>query len=288
MTTMTEQMTNTLEAPGAVLTYDVRGADSDAITPVLLMIGSPMGAGVRHARRALPGPHDRDLRPPRRGAQRQGRSDQRVDAPAACRRPAQDHRRARLGPGRHLREQRWRRERARPRGGAPGGRADARRPRPRAAPSSRPRGALAACEAVRDAYQQHGFGVGMAVHPRRRTPGPMTLEFANQPDPIRRCSACPPWTTATGPTPCCTRTSSRARTTSPTSSAARGVDPDRRRRGRESAGRWRTVRPRGGGAAGLEPVLFPSDHGGFLGGEYGQKGDPDGFAAKLREVLADA
>jgi pimeloyl-ACP methyl ester carboxylesterase len=33
-------------------------------------------------------------------------------------------------------------------------------------------------------------------------------------------------------------------------------------------------------------VDFPSDHGGFLGGEYGQTGDPDAFAAKLREVLA--
>jgi pimeloyl-ACP methyl ester carboxylesterase len=36
---------------------------------------------------------------------------------------------------------------------------------------------------------------------------------------------------------------------------------------------------------GTEPVTFPSNHGGFLGGEYGQTGDPDGFAAKLREVL---
>jgi len=36
------------------------------------------------------------------------------------------------------------------------------------------------------------------------------------------------------------------------------------------------------------PVMFPSDHGGFLGGEYGQAGDPDAFAAKLREVLAEA
>jgi hypothetical protein len=33
-------------------------------------------------------------------------------------------------------------------------------------------------------------------------------------------------------------------------------------------------------------VSFPSDHGGFLGGEYGQTGKPDTFAAKLREVLA--
>jgi pimeloyl-ACP methyl ester carboxylesterase len=36
---------------------------------------------------------------------------------------------------------------------------------------------------------------------------------------------------------------------------------------------------------GGEPVLFPGDHGGFLGGEYGQTGKPAEFAAKLREVL---
>jgi len=28
---------------------------------------------------------------------------------------------------------------------------------------------------------------------------------------------------------------------------------------------------------GTVPVIFPSDHGGFLGGEYGQRGDPDGL-----------
>ena len=33
---------------------------------------------------------------------------------------------------------------------------------------------------------------------------------------------------------------------------------------------------------GVETVIFPSDHRGFLGGEYGQTGDPDAFAAKLR------
>jgi pimeloyl-ACP methyl ester carboxylesterase len=37
---------------------------------------------------------------------------------------------------------------------------------------------------------------------------------------------------------------------------------------------------------GTKPVIFPSGHAGFLGGEYGQKGDPQAFAAKLREVLA--
>jgi pimeloyl-ACP methyl ester carboxylesterase len=39
---------------------------------------------------------------------------------------------------------------------------------------------------------------------------------------------------------------------------------------------------------GTEPVIFPSNHGGFLGGEYGQTGDPDAFAARLREVLGGA
>jgi len=40
---MTEPKTHTLDVPGAVLSYDVRGHDS-ATEPVLLLIGSPMGA----------------------------------------------------------------------------------------------------------------------------------------------------------------------------------------------------------------------------------------------------
>ncbi len=38
---------------------------------------------------------------------------------------------------------------------------------------------------------------------------------------------------------------------------------------------------------GMEPVLFPSHHGGFLSGEYGWPGQPEMFAANLREVLTD-
>jgi pimeloyl-ACP methyl ester carboxylesterase len=37
---------------------------------------------------------------------------------------------------------------------------------------------------------------------------------------------------------------------------------------------------------GITPVTFPGDHGGFLGGEYGQTGEPAAFAGTLREVLA--
>ncbi|MES9538391.1 alpha/beta fold hydrolase [Actinomadura sp. NPDC000600] len=37
---------------------------------------------------------------------------------------------------------------------------------------------------------------------------------------------------------------------------------------------------------GQKPTVFPSHHGGFLGGEYGQAGQPEAFAQKLREVLS--
>jgi pimeloyl-ACP methyl ester carboxylesterase len=39
---------------------------------------------------------------------------------------------------------------------------------------------------------------------------------------------------------------------------------------------------------GMEAVIFPSHHGGFLGGEYGYAGEPEAFAAKLREVLTSS
>jgi hypothetical protein len=39
---------------------------------------------------------------------------------------------------------------------------------------------------------------------------------------------------------------------------------------------------------GSEAVIFPSHHGGFLGGEYGWAGEPDAFAAKVRDVLEAA
>jgi pimeloyl-ACP methyl ester carboxylesterase len=44
MNTMTDGATHTLEVPGAVLTYDIRANDSST-EPALMIIGSPMGAG---------------------------------------------------------------------------------------------------------------------------------------------------------------------------------------------------------------------------------------------------
>jgi pimeloyl-ACP methyl ester carboxylesterase len=38
---------------------------------------------------------------------------------------------------------------------------------------------------------------------------------------------------------------------------------------------------------GTEVVVFPSHHGGFVGGESGWRGEPEAFAATLRDVLAN-
>ena len=38
-------------------------------------------------------------------------------------------------------------------------------------------------------------------------------------------------------------------------------------------------------ALGQEATVFPSHHGGFMGGESGFAGQPEAFAAKLKEVL---
>ncbi|MEO3817368.1 alpha/beta hydrolase [Plantactinospora sp. B24E8] len=56
--------------------------------------------------------------------------------------------------------------------------------------------------------------------------------------------------------------------------------------GEESAGTY-TARTSLGLAAllGQEATVFPSHHGGFLGGAFGYAGKPEEFAAKLREVL---
>ncbi len=56
--------------------------------------------------------------------------------------------------------------------------------------------------------------------------------------------------------------------------------------GEESAGTY-TARTAAGMAAllGQEAVVFPSHHGGFIGGDSGYAGKPAEFAARLHEVL---
>ena len=58
----------------------------------------------------------------------------------------------------------------------------------------------------------------------------------------------------------------------------------------EDSGQEVAARAADGVAAllGMQPAVFPSNHGGFLGGEYGQTGRPQEFAAALRAVIDGA
>jgi hypothetical protein len=149
--------------------------------------------------------------------------------------------------------------------------------------------AKAACLAIHDTYQEKGWGAGMAhfiaVVSHR---GPFTADVVAQPAPDPAMFGMP--------------AEDDGSRTDPMLGQAMLIFPsyepdfDALRRttcrivlaaGEESTGEMAN---RGAFAVadrlGTEVVIFPSDHGGFLGGEYGQTGKPDEFAAKLREVLA--
>jgi pimeloyl-ACP methyl ester carboxylesterase len=291
MTTMTEPTTSTLDAPGAVLTYDVRKADLGT-APMLLLIGCPMGAGGFGTLAGHFGDRTVVTYDPR-GVERSTKPD-----PASSSSPevhAEDLYRiiAELdaGPVDLFASS----------GGAVNALAlVAKHPEqvrtlvahepPLAAIVPDRENALAVCRAIHATYLQRGFGAGMAhfiamVSHR----GPVTAEFAAQPGPDPAMFGLP--TEDDG-----NRTDvllgqfmipgthfepdfDALRAASTRIVMAAGVESDG------------TLASRGALAAaerlGQEPVMFPSDHGGFLGGEYGQAGDPDAFAAKLREVLTD-
>ena len=209
--TTTEPTTHTLEAPGRHAHLRRPAQRQPRTEPVLLLIGSPMGAArLRHARRPLHRPHGRHLRPARRRAQREGRPCQPVDARAARRRPASDHRGARCGPGRPVRQQRRRGER-------PGARRNGIRSRSGRSWRTSRRSlrvlpdrehALAAARDVHETYMRSWLGrrdgalhrAWSATRARSRPTGPTSRRR------IRRCSGCRPRTTARGPTCCSART----------------------------------------------------------------------------------
>ncbi len=296
MTTMTEPTTHTLDVPGAVLTYDVRPADRLHRCPGAAPHRFADGRRrVRHARRPLHRSHRGDLRPARRRAQREGRSGQ------PSRRPEQHaddlHRIiAELGCGPV--------DLFASSGGAVNALAlvAAHPEQVRTLVAHEPplasilpdrEGAMAFTQAIHDTYQRSGFGAGMAQFIVAVShQGPMTGRVRQRNRrPIRRCSGCRPRTTAPAPTRCSARTSSRARTTSPTSTrcaprstrivVAAGVESDGPDGAPRRGGRRRATRDDGRCRSRAITVASWVD-------EYGQAGDPDAFAAKLREVLAEA
>ena len=150
--------------------------------------------------------------------------------------------------------------------------------------------ALAACRAVHDTYHRRGFGHGMAhfialVSLRGRVPA----DFASQPPPDPATFGMPTEDdggrndlmlgsniiTVTHYRP--DVAALRAASTRLVLAVGAGSEGELAHRGAEAVAEL----------LGTSPVTFPGDHGGFLGGEYGQTGEPEAFAARLREVLAD-
>jgi pimeloyl-ACP methyl ester carboxylesterase len=293
MTTMTEPTTKTLDAPGAVLTYDIRQADSGASpAPVLVLIGSPMGAGgfgtlAGHFTDRTVVTYDP------RGVERSTKAD-----PASESTPEQHgddlHRIiADLGAGPV--------DLFASSGGAVNALAlVAKHPEdvltlvahepPLASIVPDREGAMAFTQAIHDTYQKSGFGPAMAQFIVAVShEGEITPEFAAQPAPDPAMFGLPTEDDGNRTDPLLFQNITTCTHYEPDFDAlkaaktrivlAAGVQSEGQlaHRGAEAAAK----------RLGTEAVSFPSDHGGFLGGEYGQAGDPDAFAAKLREVLAD-
>ncbi len=293
MTTTTATATRTLQAPGATLTFDVRDADSATKDPVLFLIGSPMGAsGFGTLASHFPDRTIVTYDP--RGVERSIKAD-----PSTQSTPDQHaddlHRIiAELG--------------AAPvdlfasSGGAVNALAlvaahpdDVRtlvaHEPPLASILPDREGAMAFTQAIGDTYQRSGFGPAMAQFILAVShQGPITPEFAAQPAPDPAMFGLPTEDDGNRNDPLLMQNITTCTHYQPDVDALRAA-PTRivLAAGAESEGQ---MAHRGAIAAaellGIDPVTFPSDHGGFLGGEYGQAGDPDAFAAKLREVLAEA
>jgi pimeloyl-ACP methyl ester carboxylesterase len=289
--TMTEPRTHTLEVPGVVLHYDVRSNDSST-SPVLLMIGSPMGAAGFDT---LSG-HFTDrtvVTYDPRGVERSERTD---DTNRSTPEEHADdlHRLISVldaGPVDIFASS----------GGAVNALALVTQhpeqvrtlvahepPTAQVLPDREP--ALAACQDIHQTYERSGFGPGMAKFLMILThKGPITADFAEQPAPDPANFGLP--TEDDGSRNdvllgqnmiSCTHYQpdfDALRAASTRIVIAAGVESEGELAHRAALGVAEGL--------GMTPVMFPSNHGGFLGGEYGQTGDPDAFAGALRKALTD-
>ena len=285
---MPEPVTQTLDVPGATLTYDVRG--DLAQRPVLLMIGSPMGASgfptlASHFEDRTVVTYDP------RGVERSVRSGElgelSPDDHAGDLAALIEHLDA--GPVDIFASS----------GGAVNALAlTARRPDlintlvahepPLAGILPDSEAALAAVADMYETYQRDGMGPGMAKFITLVSyDGEIPADYTQQPAPDPAMFGLPSEDDGTR-TDALLGQNLRGCTSYQPDFDALGKATDRIVIGiGEESGN--ALAGRGGKAVaeklGLTPVVFPSGHGGFLGNEYGQPGKPVEFAAKLREVL---
>jgi pimeloyl-ACP methyl ester carboxylesterase len=289
---MSEPTTRTLDVPGAVLTYDIRSNDESTERP-LLLIGSPMGAAgfgslARHFTDRTLVTYDP------RGVERSLKTDD--TTPSTPEEHADDLHRVistlGVGPVDVFASS----------GGAVNALALlARHPEdvrtlvahepPVAEVLPDREAALAAATSIHETYQRSGFGPAMAkfiVLVSHR--GPIPADFGDQPAPDAALFGLPAEDDGSRNDPLLGQNIVSCTHYQPDFDALRAVTARIVMAvGEESAGE---MAHRGGERVaerlGTTPVTFPGDHGGFLGGEYGQQGDPDAFAARLREVLSQA
>ena len=288
---MTVATTQTLEAPGAVLSYDVRPAEAETTAPVLMLIGSPMGAD---AFVTLAGhfPDRTVVSYDPRGAGRSKRTD------GADRTTPEEHADdlhrliSELGSGPV--------DLFATSGGAVNALALVARhpedvrtlvahepPVPQVLPDREQ--ALAATRDIHDTYRRDGLGPAMAKFiVLAGLKGPVPADFADTtPNPAE--FGLPTEDDGSRDDPLVGQNMVSGTHYDPDFDAL-GAAPTRIvvAAGAESEGELAhrsaiAVAERLGTSA----VIFPSHHVGFLGGEYGMRGDPDAFAAALREVLTE-
>ncbi len=287
---MTEPKTYTLEVPGAVLTYDVRSNDSST-QPVLLIMGSPMGASgfvtlAGHFTDRTVVTYDP------RGADRSRRTDGAAETTPD--EHADDLHRListlEAGPADIFASS----------GGAVNALALVARhpeqvrtlvahepPASQELPDREP--VLAACVDIHQTYQRSGFGPAMAKFIALVSyQGPLKPYYADQPAPDPAAFGLPAEDDGSRNDPLVGQNivscnSYRHDFDALRAASTRVVIGVGAESGQMIAGRAGLAVA---GRLGTPPVAFPGGHGGFLGGEYGQTGEPDAFAATLRTVLA--
>jgi pimeloyl-ACP methyl ester carboxylesterase len=286
---MTQPETHTLDAPGAVLHYDVRSNDAST-QPVLLLIGSPMGAEgfVTQAGHFT----DRtvvtyDPRGAGRSKRTDGASETTVEEHADDLHRLIDALGA--GPVDIFASS----------GGAVNALAlAARHPEqvrvlvahepPAACELPDREAVLAACEGIKETYLRQGSGPAMAKFIALVSyEGPIPAGFADQPGPDPATFGLP--TVDDGSRddallclnmPSCPghrHDFDALRAASTRIVMAIGAQSSNALAGRAGIAMAERL--------GTEPVTFPGGHDGFLGGEYGGMGEPGPFATTLRKVL---
>ena len=286
---MTEPTTHTLDVPGALLTYDVR-SNTASTAPVLLMIGSPMGAAgfgtlAGHFSDRTVVTYDP------RGVERSRKADDTTESTPD--QHADDLHRviSDLGAGPV--------DLFASSGGAVNALALVAHhpeqvrilvahepPTAQVLPDREP--ALAAAKDVNETYKRRGFGPAMAKFIALVSHnGEIPADYVDQPAPDPAMFGLPTDDDGSRNDPLlaqnmvsCTHykpdfDALRAASTRIVLAAGAESEGEMAHRGAEAVAE----------RLGTTPVAFPSGHGGFLGGEYGQRGEPDAFAATLREVL---